>query len=39
LYQELGLDSFWADRLPPSRKGTRWDLILQTLVAYRHERL
>jgi transposase len=35
LYQELGLDKFWATRLPPSRKGTRWDLILQTLVAYR----
>jgi hypothetical protein len=35
LYQELGLDGFWAERLPPSRKGTRWDLILQTLCAYR----
>ena len=35
LYHELGLDGFWAARLPPSRKGTRWDLILQTLVAYR----
>jgi hypothetical protein len=35
LYQELGLDGFWAERLPPSRKGTRWDLILQTLVVYR----
>ena len=35
LYQELGLDRFWAERLPPSRKGTRWDLILQTLVTYR----
>ena len=35
LYQELGLDRFWAERLPPSRKGTRWDLVLQTLVAYR----
>jgi hypothetical protein len=35
LYAELGLDRFWADRLPPSRKGTRWDLILQTLCAYR----
>ena len=35
LYQELGLDGFWAARLPPSRKGTRWDLILQTLCAYR----
>jgi transposase len=35
LYAELGLDRFWAERLPPSRKGTRWDLILQTLCAYR----
>jgi hypothetical protein len=35
LYQELGLDRFWAERLPASRKGTRWDLVLQTLVAYR----
>jgi transposase len=35
VYQELGLDRFWAERLPPSRKGTRWDLILQTLCAYR----
>ena len=35
LYQELGLERFWAERLPPSRKGTRWDLILQTLCAYR----
>lgn len=35
LYQELGLDRFWADRLPPGRKGTRWDLVLQTLTAYR----
>jgi hypothetical protein len=35
LYQELGLDQFWSERLAPSRKGTRWDLILQTLVAYR----
>lgn len=35
LYQELGLDRFWGERLPPSRKGTRWDLILQTLCAYR----
>jgi hypothetical protein len=29
------LDRFWSDRLPPSRKGTRWDQILQVLVAYR----
>jgi hypothetical protein len=35
LYEELGLDGFWAERLPPSRKGTRWDLVLQTLCAYR----
>ena len=35
LYQELGLDRFFAWRLPPSRKGTRWDLVLQTLCAYR----
>lgn len=35
LYQELGIDKFWAERLPPSRKGTRWDLILQTLCIYR----
>jgi transposase len=31
----LGLDQFWAARLPPSRKGTRWDWVLQILVAYR----
>jgi Transposase DDE domain len=35
LWQALQLDRFWADRLAPSRKGTRWDQILQVLVAYR----
>ena len=35
LYAQLGLDGFFAERLPPSRKGTRWDLVLQTLCAYR----
>jgi transposase len=35
LYQQLGLDAFWAQRLEASRKGTPWDLVLQTLVAYR----
>jgi hypothetical protein len=35
LYEELGLDEFWAERLPPSRKGTRWDLIAQALCCYR----
>jgi transposase len=35
LYQELGLDQFWSERLRVSRKGTRWDLVLQTLCTYR----
>lgn len=35
LYRDLGLDAFWAERLPPSRKGTRWDLVLLILVVYR----
>jgi hypothetical protein len=35
LWRALELDRFWADRLPPSRKGTQWDQILQVLVSYR----
>jgi transposase len=35
LYEQLDLNKFWAERLPPSRKGTRWDLILQALSGYR----
>jgi len=35
LYEELGLNRFWGERLAPSRKGTRWDLILQALSCYR----
>lgn len=35
LYRELQLDAFWAQRLPPSRKGTRWDQVLLILVVYR----
>ena len=35
LWRELQLDDFWADRLPTSRKGTRWDQVLQVLVSYR----
>jgi hypothetical protein len=35
LYEQLGLDRFWAERLEPSRKGTRWDLIAQALSCYR----
>lgn len=34
-YEELQPDGFWAERLKPGRKGTRWDLVLQTLCAYR----
>src|SRR4030081_260140 len=35
LYEQLGLDQFWARRLRPSREGTNWCDILQTLVCYR----
>ena len=35
LWRDLKLDEFWAKRLPRSRKGTRWDQVLQALVSYR----
>lgn len=35
LYKQLGLDTFWSERLPPSRKGTHWDLMVQALCCYR----
>jgi transposase len=35
LYERLELDRFWEQKLPESRKGTRWDWVLQTLVTYR----
>jgi len=35
LYEQLGLDQFWSQRLEPSRKGTRWDLVTQALSCYR----
>jgi len=35
LWEELRLDCFWSERLPASRKGTRWDQVLLVLVAYR----
>jgi len=35
LWQELELDEFWLEHLPPSRKGTRWDQVLLILVVYR----
>jgi hypothetical protein len=33
LWRELQLDQFWSERLPPGRKGTRWDQVLQVLVS------
>jgi len=35
LWEQLGLDGFWEERLPPSREGTRWVNVLKTLVCYR----
>jgi hypothetical protein len=35
LWRELGLERFWREKLPPSREGTRWDLVLTTLAIYR----
>jgi transposase len=35
LYEQLGLDEFWGERLPPGRKDTHWDQVLQLLVVYR----
>ena len=35
LWDQQGLDEFWASRLRPSREGTPWLKVLQTLVAYR----
>ena len=35
LWEQLGLGDFWRGKLPPSREGTRWEKVLQTLVLYR----
>jgi len=35
LWEKLGLDGFWNERLGLSRKGTHWLHVLKTLVAYR----
>lgn len=35
LWERLGLDEFWSQRLARSRKGSRWDQVLFVLVAYR----
>ena len=34
LWDQLGLDDFWEERLEKSRKGTDWLLILKSLVVY-----
>lgn len=34
-WQQPDLDVFFAERLPRSRKGTRWDLAVFVLAAYR----
>jgi len=35
LWQSLELDEFWGERLPPTRKNTRFDQVLAALVVYR----
>lgn len=35
LWKQLELDAFWAPKLPPSRKGTRWLNVFKLLVCYR----
>jgi hypothetical protein len=35
LWRQLGLDPFWAEKLPPSREGTDWAKWLQVSVASR----
>ena len=35
LWRDLRLEQFWAERLPPNRKVTRWDQVLHVLVSYR----
>lgn len=35
LWDQLQLDRYWAEKLPPSREGTRWLNVLKTLVCYR----
>lgn len=35
LWQQLGLDEFWRDRLPDGREGVSWEKVLQLLVVNR----
>ena len=34
LYEQLGLHQFFGERSPPSRKETRWNLIVKALRCY-----
>ena len=35
LWEQVQLDAFWSEKLPPSRQGTRWLNVFKTLVCYR----
>lgn len=35
LWEELQFDGYWAEKLKPSRQGTRWLNVFKTLVCYR----
>lgn len=35
LWDQLRLDRYWSEKLPPSREGTRWLNVLKILVSYR----
>ena len=35
LWRQLGLDQFWAQKLPPSREGTDWAHLLEVSTVYR----
>lgn len=35
LWQQLGLDEFWQQRLPPGREGVSWEKVLRLLVVNR----
>ena len=39
LWRELALDRFWAERLGPSRKGTRWHQVLLLLATFAIRRM
>lgn len=35
LWEQLALDEYWSNKLPPSRQGARWLNVFKTLVCYR----